>query len=67
MIDHTGVSVSDFQKSKAFYQKALAPIGYALIMELPASVTGSATVTAVAPAPHPRIPRTTQSPRTDRA
>jgi len=36
MIDHTGVTVSDFSASKAFYEKALAPIGYALIMELPA-------------------------------
>ena len=29
MIDHTGVTVSDFAASKAFYEKALAPIGYA--------------------------------------
>jgi len=41
MIDHTGVSVSNFQKSKQFYSKALAPIGYSLIMELTAAQTGS--------------------------
>jgi catechol 2,3-dioxygenase-like lactoylglutathione lyase family enzyme len=35
MIDHTGVSVSDLEKSKAFYSKALAPIGYTLLMDLP--------------------------------
>ena len=29
MIDHTGVSVSDVAKSKAFYRAALAPLGYA--------------------------------------
>jgi catechol 2,3-dioxygenase-like lactoylglutathione lyase family enzyme len=33
MIDHIGVGVSDFAKSKAFYRAALAPLGYALIME----------------------------------
>ena len=33
MIDHTGVSVSDVAKSKAFYRAALAPLGYDVIME----------------------------------
>jgi len=33
MIDHTGVSVGDVAKSKAFYRAALAPIGYELLME----------------------------------
>ena len=33
MIDHTGVNVSDVAKSKAFYRAALAPLGYAVIME----------------------------------
>ena len=40
MIDHTGVSVSDFAKSKAFYQAALAPLGYRVLMELTAEQTG---------------------------
>ena len=38
MIDHTGLTVSDFAKSKVFYGRALAPIGYQLIMELPAEI-----------------------------
>jgi catechol 2,3-dioxygenase-like lactoylglutathione lyase family enzyme len=38
MIDHTGVGVSDFQKSKTFYLKALAPLGYQLIKEVPANI-----------------------------
>jgi len=38
MIDHTGLGVSDFQKSKAFYLKALAPLGYQVLKELPASI-----------------------------
>jgi catechol 2,3-dioxygenase-like lactoylglutathione lyase family enzyme len=33
MIDHTGVSVADVAKSKAFYRAALAPLGYAALME----------------------------------
>jgi len=33
MIDHTGVSVSSFARSKAFYERALTPLGYSLIME----------------------------------
>lgn len=40
MIDHTGVVVSDFEASKLFYSKALSTLGYGLLMELPASVTG---------------------------
>ena len=37
MIDHTGVAVSDVAKSKAFYKAALAPLGYAVIMEFDAA------------------------------
>jgi catechol 2,3-dioxygenase-like lactoylglutathione lyase family enzyme len=34
MIDHIGFPVSDYERSKAFYSKALAPLGYALVMEV---------------------------------
>ena len=44
MIDHTGVVVADFDRSKAFYQAALGAIGYQLLMEFPAAVTGSTDV-----------------------
>ncbi|WP_413292740.1 VOC family protein [Bdellovibrio sp. HCB185ZH] len=44
MIDHTGVAVSDFTKSKEFYSRALAPLGYKMLMEIPAAVTKSADV-----------------------
>ena len=40
MIDHIGLSVSDFARSKAFYQAALEPIGYRMLMELTAEQTG---------------------------
>jgi len=41
MIDHTGVRVSDFARAKTFYRAALAPIGYQLLLEFPAEVTGT--------------------------
>jgi catechol 2,3-dioxygenase-like lactoylglutathione lyase family enzyme len=53
MIDHTGVSVSDFAKSKAFYTKTLAAIGYALLLEFPASVTGHTDVAGFGEPPKP--------------
>ena len=53
MIDHTGISVSDFAKSKAFYTRALASIGYQLILEFPASVTGSSDVAGFGVPPKP--------------
>ena len=33
MIDHIAVPVSNFEQSKEFYLKALAPLNYTLIME----------------------------------
>jgi catechol 2,3-dioxygenase-like lactoylglutathione lyase family enzyme len=33
MIDHVGFPVSDYERSKAFYARTLAPLGYALVME----------------------------------
>lgn len=41
MIDHSGVNVSDFQRSKTFYEAAFAPIGYVLLMQIPANVAGT--------------------------
>src|SRR5580704_6881275 len=34
MIDHIGFPVADYARSKAFYLKALAPLGYSLVMEV---------------------------------
>lgn len=53
MIDHTGVVVSDDQKSKAFYVATLAPLGYALLVEFPVSVTGHADVAGFGAPPKP--------------
>src|SRR5690349_10288979 len=35
MIDHIGLNVRNIDVSKKFYEAALKPIGYALIMEFP--------------------------------
>lgn len=33
MIDHTGITVSNFARSRSFYLRALAPLGYVLRLE----------------------------------
>jgi catechol 2,3-dioxygenase-like lactoylglutathione lyase family enzyme len=55
MIDHTGVVVSDFDKSKQFYLAALAPIGFSLLAEFPASVTGHTDVAGFGEPPKPEF------------
>ena len=37
MIDHTGINVSNVEKSNEFYLNALAPLGYQLVGELDAT------------------------------
>nr|WP_010132389.1 VOC family protein [Microbulbifer agarilyticus] len=34
MLDHIGLTVHDYERSKAFYLAALAPLGYELAMEM---------------------------------
>ena len=46
MIDHIGFPVSDYERAKAFYTAALAPLGYTLIMEVGADKTESAAPAA---------------------
>ena len=33
MLDHVGINVSDYARSRDFYARALAPLGYELLME----------------------------------
>jgi catechol 2,3-dioxygenase-like lactoylglutathione lyase family enzyme len=40
MLDHIGFAVSDLARSKAFYQRALAPLGYSIFRELTPEQTG---------------------------
>lgn len=51
MIDHTGVVVSDYEKSRAFYEAALAPLGFTKVLEFPAAVTGHTDVAGFGEAP----------------
>ena len=39
MIDHIGFSVSDYARSKTFYESALGPLGYTLVLEVTAQET----------------------------
>lgn len=44
MIDHAGISVSDWDKAKAFYDTALAPLGATLLYIVPEQFTGGVKV-----------------------
>jgi len=44
MIDHTGVTVSNFAISREWYERALASIGYARLMEFSKEITGTVAV-----------------------
>jgi len=55
MIDHIGISVGDYERSKAFYSAALSPLGFALVMEVPAGVTGRADVAGFGEPPKPEV------------
>lgn len=34
MIDHLGMAFSDYNRAKSFFEKALAPLGYGVVMEV---------------------------------
>jgi catechol 2,3-dioxygenase-like lactoylglutathione lyase family enzyme len=40
MLDHIGISVSDYDRAKALYSAALAPLGISLVMEVTPEETG---------------------------
>ena len=40
MLDHLGLEVSDYEASKAFYEKALDPLGLEVLMEMPGTACG---------------------------
>ena len=42
MLDHIGFGVSDYLRSKVFYEKALAPLGYRVVMEVTKAESGGA-------------------------
>ena len=40
MLDHVSIGVTDYRRSREFYEQALAPLGYGIIMEFGGSVCG---------------------------
>jgi hypothetical protein len=56
MIDHTGVGMSDPARSRNFYERALAPIGYSVLSVIPPEHTGGAVVLGLDVAPKPDFP-----------
>ena len=53
MIDHTGLHTKDPAKSRAFYEAALAPLGYAVLRTVPKEFTGGKVVVGYGVAPKP--------------
>lgn len=43
MLDHVGISVHDVARSRAFYEAALAPLGYKVVMQAGDDGNGGAT------------------------
>jgi catechol 2,3-dioxygenase-like lactoylglutathione lyase family enzyme len=44
MLDHLTFTVSDPEKAKAFCDNALAPLGVAVVMQVPAAGAGRANI-----------------------
>ena len=42
MIDHIGLAVTDLARAKAFYARALEPLGMRLLMDFPSDGSGAA-------------------------
>jgi len=40
MLDHVGIAVADYGRSKAFYGQALAPLGFVLLLEFSGAAAG---------------------------
>jgi catechol 2,3-dioxygenase-like lactoylglutathione lyase family enzyme len=52
MLDHVGIEVSDYPRSKAFYEAALEPLGISLLMEFAESAAGFGSETEIGPKPY---------------
>jgi catechol 2,3-dioxygenase-like lactoylglutathione lyase family enzyme len=40
VLDHVGIAVADYELSKGFYEQALAPLGYGLLIEFAGAAAG---------------------------
>ena len=52
MLDHVGLEVSDFARSRDFYTAALEPLGIRLLMEPVEGVAGFGGETEIGPKPY---------------
>lgn len=66
MIDHMGLVVSDPAAARRFYEAALAPLGYKVMMELPLAVTGGRVVLGLGVPPKPDFWLSNGEPNTPR-
>lgn len=55
MIDHLGIAVADYGRSRAFYEAVLATLGYGVAMEVTREQTGSYDGCGFGPAGHPHF------------
>jgi catechol 2,3-dioxygenase-like lactoylglutathione lyase family enzyme len=55
VLDHIGFPVADFARSKAFYERALAPLGYGLVKEVSAAETGGGSQAGFGPTGRPQF------------
>jgi len=53
MIDHSGLQVSDPVVSRRFYDSALAPLGYGMLVQVPPEYTGGVAVLGYGVPPKP--------------
>lgn len=40
MIDHVGLTVSDYARARAFYERVLSPLGYSVVMQVTREQSG---------------------------
>jgi hypothetical protein len=58
MIDHIGISVSSIARATEFYLKALAPLGYGIVIEVSAEETDyGAAIASPAPGGGSQLPK----------
>jgi len=55
MIDHIGFPVADFARSRAFYARALAPLGFAPVMDVTKEQSGGYEGTGFGPPGRPQF------------
>ena len=55
MLDHVGIPVSDYARSKAFYLQAFAPLDYDLVMEVSSKETGGESHAGFGPKGRPQF------------